>query len=86
MSDKLHLVNTEPISCDTEGGDHCVTCSDEALPATVLHVDESLALAQVRIAGEIMEVDVSLLDEVLAGHRILVHGGVALAHAGVDDL
>jgi hydrogenase maturation factor len=85
MSDRLHPVNPEPLSCTTDSG-HCVTCSDEALPVRVLHVDESLALARVEVGGETVEVDVSLLDEVLAGHRILVHGGVALAHAGEDDL
>jgi hydrogenase maturation factor len=85
MNDERKLLDDETIGCDIDAGVHCITCADEALPATVLHIDETLALARVDIAGETVEVDVSLLDGVLVGHSILVHGGVALARAGEDD-
>jgi hydrogenase maturation factor len=48
------------------------------LPAKVLEVDETLALAQVEINGQRTEIDVSLVDGVEVGQTLLVHGGVAL--------
>ncbi len=57
---------------------HCITCSDEALPVRVLAVDETTALAEVEIAGAIIEVDISLMQGVTVGQWLLVHGGVAL--------
>lgn len=59
---------------------HCVTCSDEALPATVVRVDQAAGLAIVMVAGGRAEVDVTLVDAVAPGHVLLVHGGVAIAH------
>lgn len=61
---------------------HCVTCSDEALPARVLSVNEAAALAQVEVGGITEEVDVSLVDAVAPGDLLLVHGGVALSNLG----
>jgi hydrogenase maturation factor len=64
---------------------HCITCSDEALPAKVLRVDQETQSAQVSIMvpstrGDVTEeVDVSLVDLIAPGDLILVHGGVALA-------
>lgn len=63
--------------CDTDG--HCVTCSDEALLARVLHADLAAGLALVDINGATAEVDVTLVDEVRTGELLLVHGGVAIA-------
>jgi hydrogenase assembly chaperone HypC/HupF len=57
---------------------HCITCSDQALPARVLSVDDATALAQVDIGGNTEEVDISLVDTVAPGDTLLVHGGVAL--------
>ncbi len=59
---------------------HCITCSDEALPATVVRVDREAGLAVVIVDGGTAEVDVTLVDEVAPGHVLLVHGGVAIAH------
>lgn len=67
-------------SCDITSIGHCITCSDEALPAKVLEVDPVMALAVVEIEGQVTEVDISLVDEVAVGHLLLVHGGVALEH------
>lgn len=65
-------------SCAADG--HCVTCSDEALPATVVRVDQAEGLAVVAVDGGTAEVDVTLVDAVAPGHVLLIHGGVAIAH------
>lgn len=61
---------------------HCITCSDEALPARVLSINEATALAQVAVGGITEEVDISLVDAVAPGDLLLVHGGVALSNLG----
>lgn len=58
---------------------HCITCSDEALPARVLRVDGASGLALVEVEGITQEVDITLVDAVVPGTSLLVHGGVALA-------
>ncbi|MDQ5852450.1 MAG: HypC/HybG/HupF family hydrogenase formation chaperone [Chloroflexota bacterium] len=65
-------------SCAADG--HCVTCSDEALPATVVRVDHEAGLAVVAVDGGTAEIDVTLVDAVEPGHVLLIHGGVAIAH------
>ena len=72
---------------DAEG--HCITCSDEALPYTVVRVDAEHGLAEVSVVeamgqsdeiGEMTEeIDISLVDDVVPGNVVLVHGGVAIA-------
>ena len=62
---------------------HCITCSDEALPARVLSVDRDAGLAMVSVHSAVTEVDITLVDKVVPGDLLLVHGGVALARA--DD-
>lgn len=64
---------------------HCTTCSDEALPARVLQVDEATLTAVVLINGQSTEIDISLVDEVAAGQTLLVHGGVALEKLEIGD-
>lgn len=59
----------------------CVTCGDEALPATVLALADDGWTAQAEVAGEALEIDISLLDGVRPGEVLLVHGGVALGRA-----
>ena len=75
----MEIIHTSPIgaTCTIDEA-HCITCSDEALPAKVLELDELLLLAQVEIKDQITEIDVSLVDEVAVGQTLLVHGGVAL--------
>jgi hypothetical protein len=63
---------------DAEG--HCVTCSDEALPATVLSVDEASGLALVQVNDTTEEVDITLVEDVVPGDVLLVHGGVAIGN------
>jgi hydrogenase maturation factor len=57
----------------------CVTCSDEAPPARVLHVDREAGMARVAAGDTMAEVDISLVDEVAPGDLLLIHGGVAIA-------
>ena len=62
----------------------CVTCADEALPALVVAVDAATGLAQVVLLEETTEVDISLVDALEPGDRVLVHGGVALARLDAE--
>ena len=62
---------------DSEG--HCITCSDEALPVKVLHVDQETGLALVTVNDMTEEVDITLVEDVTPGDMLLVHGGVAIA-------
>lgn len=66
-------------SCVLDADGHCITCSDEALPARVLQIDEELGTALVEVGMETVEVDITLVDEVVPGNWLLVHGGVAMA-------
>ena len=56
----------------------CITCADEVLSARVVLVNEADWMALVDVDGQRMEVDISLVDGVAVGQRLLVHGGVAL--------
>ena len=61
---------------------HCITCSDEALPATVLSVDEAGSMALVQVGAETEDVDISLVDTVSPGDVLMVHSRVALNNLG----
>jgi len=65
---------------------HCATCADEALPAEVVSIDQEGGLALVLLAGEQVEVDISLVDDVAEGGWLLVHGGVAMSTIAAEDL
>ncbi|GHO67742.1 hypothetical protein KSC_066340 [Ktedonobacter sp. SOSP1-52] len=66
-------------NCTTGVDGHCITCSDQALPARILSVDEACGIALVEIADEQTEVDVTLLDHLEPGDMILVHGGTGIS-------
>ena len=68
--------------CELDGEGHCVTCSDEALPARVLRVDQETGLALVEVKDTTEEIDVTLVDDIVPGDLLLVHGGVAIGHVG----
>ena len=73
--------------CTPSAAGHCTTCSDEALQARVLRLDEETGLAVVEVmAQEIRteEIDITLVDNVVPGDLLLVHGGVAIANGGTD--
>jgi hydrogenase maturation factor len=66
-------------SVSPDGDQTCITCSDEALSARVMQVDQETGFALVAIGGHTEEVDISLVDAVAPGDSLLVHGGVAIA-------
>ncbi len=67
-------------SCELDAQGHCITCSDEALSARVLCVDQHTGIARVIINEVDEEVDITLLEEVRPGDLLLVHAGVAIAN------
>jgi hydrogenase maturation factor len=69
------------MKCDLDAEGHCITCSDEAMPARILRIDQDTGIAFVTIEESTEEVDITLIDDVVAGDVILVHGGVAIAIA-----
>ena len=56
------------------GDDHCVTCSDEAVPMTV-HAARDDGIA---VCDEGVEVMTDLVGAVEPGNVLLVHAGVAI--------
>ena len=74
------LIFTPSGSCELDAEGHCITCSDEALPAKVLSVDAETGLALVMLKDETEEIDITLVEGVAPGDVLLVHGGVAIAH------
>ena len=57
----------------------CITCGDEAVPLTVLTVDETgLAFCE-NEDGERTEIEVGLVDPVAPGDQVLAHAGTAIA-------
>ena len=69
------------MKCELDAERHCITCSDEAIPARVLRIDQNTGVALVIIEDAAEEVDITLIDDVAPGDVILVHGGVAIAIA-----
>jgi hydrogenase maturation factor len=58
---------------------HCITCSDEGLPMTVVAVDDRRVLALCEGAdGARASVEIALVEPVATGDRLLVHAGTAL--------
>jgi hydrogenase maturation factor len=58
---------------------HCITCSDEGCPMTVVGIDAQrmLALCEDK-AGARTTVEIALVESVARGDRLLVHAGTAL--------
>ena len=65
--------------CTPTADGHCITCSDEALSATVLSVNQEQGSALVTVQETTEEIDITLVDMVAPGDIVLVHGGVAIA-------
>ncbi|HEX6458099.1 MAG TPA: HypC/HybG/HupF family hydrogenase formation chaperone [Thermoleophilaceae bacterium] len=58
---------------------HCITCSDEGVPMTVIAVDDARGLALCESeSGWKESVEIALLDPVAPGDSLLVHAGVGL--------
>jgi hydrogenase maturation factor len=66
-------------NCAPDADGHCITCGDEALLATLLRLDADTGMALVTIDDTTVEVDITLVDLLTPGDRLLVHGGVAIA-------
>jgi hydrogenase maturation factor len=64
--------------CIPDQHGNCITCSDEAQQVTVIALLSDGMSALVQMNGSHSEVDISLVDDVVAGHVLLAHGGVAL--------
>ena len=61
------------------GSDHCVTCSDEAVPMVVAASGPFGVAVCVDPDGARNEVMVDLVGPVSEGDEVLVHAGVALS-------
>lgn len=77
----LELITPLGAYCEPDAHGHCITCSDEALPATVLQIDDLGRTAVVQVEDQTTEIDISLVDDVAIGTVLLVHGGVALGRS-----
>jgi hydrogenase maturation factor len=68
---------------DCIGSTHCTTCGDVAVAMTVVRIDRTSALGQCTAQdGSHHTVELSLVDPVQLGERVLVHAGVALQRLG----
>jgi hydrogenase expression/formation protein HypC len=56
--------------------EHCITCSDEAVPAVVLEVEGPNATVDAE--GKRERVGIELVDDVEPGDTLLCHAGIAL--------
>jgi HupF/HypC family protein len=82
-SSRHELTPAGDATCELDADGHCVTCSDEALTARVLRVDQETGIALVEIVAEkytTEEIDITLVESVDPGDLLLVHGGVAIAN------
>ena len=75
---RYELLPMSGASCELDAEGHCITCSDEALPAKILRIDEETGLALVEVKDTTEEIDITLVDNVAPGDLVLVHGGVAI--------
>lgn len=73
------VVGPSSTVCSPNESGHCITCSDEGVPARVIDVNAELALATVLADEQQMEVGIELLDGVGVGDVVLVHAGFAIA-------
>ena len=69
--------DTAAVSC---GAEHCITCGDDGVPMTVIAVDDARGLALCADVEDRHEsVEIALVGSVVAGARLLVHAGTAIA-------
>lgn len=66
-------------ACSSGPDGHCITCSDEGIPARVLALSQGDGLALCEDdKGDRHEVLVDLVGTVHPGDRLLIHAGVAI--------
>ncbi len=82
--ERLAGVPLDYMHCGLNSPEHCITCSDEIQLAHVLQIDQEklYALVMIEDTGTTEEIDISLVETISPGDQLLVHGGVAIAHAG----
>jgi hydrogenase expression/formation protein HypC len=73
----LPLMDPQSYSAVCSVIDGCLTCGDVAVPVTVLEADAPDAMCEDE-HGQRGLVGVELVAPVVAGERLLVHGGVAI--------
>jgi hydrogenase maturation factor len=62
------------------GSEHCITCGDDGVPMVVRAVDRDRGLALCEEDdGSRSSVEIALVEPVVAGDRLLVHAGTAIA-------
>lgn len=81
LEKQIRLSRTDETTCARDEANHCLTCSDAVETVRVIKLDESTGLALIEWQQNILEIDVSLLEAVILGDLLLVHGGVALGRA-----
>lgn len=81
---QFKVITTQDVAasttCGLDASGHCITCSDEAQPANVLSVDSDAGIAFVSLNDATEEIDITLVEDVMLGSTLLVHGGVAIAN------
>ncbi len=61
--------------------DHCITCSDEAIPMTVIVVDDDQQLAVCEAQdGSQHTIEIALVGPVSPLDCVLAHAGTAIGH------
>jgi hydrogenase maturation factor len=66
--------------CESDHPDHCITCGDEAIPLTVLRVDDERGLALCQdTSGQHTTIEIALVGPVRPGDGLLAHAGTAIA-------
>jgi len=59
---------------------HCITCGDDGEPMTVVAVDRERGLALCSSDDGLQAtIETALVEPVIAGERLLVHAGTAIA-------
>jgi hydrogenase maturation factor len=71
----------EAFACITDHAGHCITCSDEAVPMSVVRVDPARELALCETEdGSQQTVEIALVAPVRPADCLLVHAGTAIQH------
>jgi len=71
----------DTFACTVDHTGHCITCSDEAVPMTVVELDEAHELAVCEADdGTRHTVQTALVAPVRPADCLLVHAGTAIQH------
>ena len=70
--------NAQAYTCQRDADHHCLTCSDEMVTVSVIHIDQDTGLALVEVRNQIEEIDITLVEDISLGDLLLAHGRVAI--------